>query len=318
MRRSFGPPPVDPSGPPGDEGLLGPGSASWQLFADGAAIVGGIRSLLVQLTHPLAMAGVAEHSRYLQDPLGRLRDTSAYVGVTTFGSTDEALSMIRRVRAVHRRVRGVAPDGRSYAAGDPELLTWVSVAGTASWLRADRDFATHPLDADHADAFVAEQSRIAALLDPRVDLDGLAISPEPAAALRTGVVELPLIEEEWLPTSVAELDARMEWFAPRLSVGPYGRQTLRFLLWPPIEPGLRLGYLPTLLGAIGSLDDDTRELLGLPLPAPVAATARLQSEVALVALRATLARRSPNAVAAERRTREPRSMDRGSGTRRLA
>ena len=95
MRRSFGPPPLDAEAHDGDAGLFGPGSASWQVIADAASIVGGIRSLVVQLTHPLAMAGVAQHSRYLEDPLGRLQNTSAYFALVTFGSTAEAVASTR-------------------------------------------------------------------------------------------------------------------------------------------------------------------------------------------------------------------------------
>ncbi len=50
LQKSFGEPPLDPDAPRGDLGLFGPGSASWQLFGDAASIVGGIRSLMVQLT----------------------------------------------------------------------------------------------------------------------------------------------------------------------------------------------------------------------------------------------------------------------------
>lgn len=301
MASSFGPSALDPTADDGDVGLLGPGSASWQLFADAASIPGGIRSLLVQLTHPLAMAGVAEHSRYLADPLGRLRHTAAHVALTTYGSTAEALDSVGRVRAVHRRVHGTLADGRTYDAEAPELLAWVGIAGTVSWLRTDADLAVRPLDAGQRDAFVAEQALVNALLDPRVDLRALRARPDPAAALHAGEVALPLVEEGWLPTTEADLQAKLEWFAPRLSVGTHGREALEFLLWPPIDPALRLGYLPTLAAAIGSLDPLTAQLLGLPRQPLVAAGLRVQGEAALVALRAALARPSPNVARAQRR-----------------
>lgn len=303
LRRSFGDPGLDPDAPAGDVGLFGPSSPSWQLFSDAASIVGGVRSLLVQLTHPLAMAGVADHSRYLDEPLGRLQNTSAYFARITFGSTAEALAVSRRIQVIHQQVTGVAPDGRPYAASDPELLTWVSVAATDSFLRSDRDFGTRPLEQAQRDAFVAEQSRAAALLDPRVDLIALSARPDPAGSLRRGEVALPLIADGWLPTSEAELHDRLQGFRPQLAVGEQGRTCLRFLLWPPVDPALRLGYLPTLAGAVGSLDPATRQLLGLPLRDPAAAVLRLQSEVALIALRTALARSSPSAERAAERAR---------------
>jgi uncharacterized protein (DUF2236 family) len=278
LQRSFGEPPLDPDPDGGgDAGLFGPGSASWWLFADAASIVGGIRSLLVQLTHPLAMAGVADHSRYLDEPLGRLQATSAYFALITFGTTGEALGVTRRVRGMHRGVVGLAPDGRPYDAASPDLLTWVSVTATDSFLRSDAAFATRPLGAADRDRFVAEQARVAALLDPRVDLSALAARPDPAAALRDGQVALPLVDEGWLPTTVAGLDERIAAFGPQLAVGAQGRECLEFLLWPPVDPVLRLGYLPALGGAIGTLDPRTRRLLGLPVAGPAATALRLQS-----------------------------------------
>lgn len=301
LRRSFGAPPLDPDAPRGDSGLFGPSSASWEVFGDAASIIGGIRSLLVELTHPLAMAGVADHSRYLDEPLARLQQTSAYFALITFGSSAEALGVTQRVRGMHRRVTGRAPDGRPYRAGDPELLSWVSVTATQSFLRSDRDFATEPLSAARRDLFVAEQSRIAALLDPGVDLTPLWGAADPGEMLRHGQISLPLIEEGWLPTTEADLEARLAWFEPRLSVNQQGRTCLRFLLWPPVDPVLRLGYLPTLAGALGTLDHSTLRLLGLPVADTAAAVMRLQSEVALIALRTALARSSPSAEQARQR-----------------
>src|SRR3954447_1378616 len=71
-----------------DAGLFGPGSVTWRVHADTAMCVGGLRALLLQVMHPLAMAGVADHSNYRSDPIGRLWRTSMYVGTTTYGTTD--------------------------------------------------------------------------------------------------------------------------------------------------------------------------------------------------------------------------------------
>src|SRR5580698_7362545 len=84
------------------------------VHSDSAMFIGAIRALLLQSLHPLAMAAVAEHSDYRGDPWGRLQRTSHFVGVTTFGRTVEAQQAIARVRAIHQRVTGTAPDGRPY------------------------------------------------------------------------------------------------------------------------------------------------------------------------------------------------------------
>lgn len=283
LARIFGPPPFDPQADPGDPGLFGPGSASWQIIAEPAAIVGGIRSLLVQLLHPLAMAGVADHSAFRNDPLGRLHRTSAYVSATTFGSTAEALAVARRVRGAHRPVKGVA-GGRPYRAADPQLLAWVSMALTSSFLATDRAYAPAPADAAAADRFVAEQARAAALLDPRVRLDDLGADAAALEALRVGNLPLPLVDEGLLPLSVTQLEDRLAGLRPELEVTEQGRETLRFLLWPDLSPALRGGYLPLLAGAVATLDPWQRRLLNWRL-GPVGAAWRTQTRALLTALR---------------------------------
>jgi len=88
----------------------------------------GIRALLLQSLHPLAMAGVAGHSGYKGDPWGRLQRTSTFLATTTFGTIEDAEALIERNRGIHERVQGRAPDGRQYAACDPHLLKWVHIA----------------------------------------------------------------------------------------------------------------------------------------------------------------------------------------------
>lgn len=300
MGRIFGPPPFDPTAGGGDPGLLGAEAASWRIIGEPAAIVGGIRALLVQLLHPLAMAGVADHSRFRDDPLGRLRHTSAYVTTTAFASSAQGLAAARTVRRVHSRVRGTAPDGRSYRAHDPHLLAWVSLALTSSFLAADRAYAPRPADAADADAFVAEQSRAAALLDPRVDLDALAAEPQRLAALRAGTLPLPLVDDGTLPVDVAGLTARLEAFRPELGLTHQGRDAFRFLAWPPLPPAIRTAYLPMVTGALAILDPWQRRLLGLPGVRLAAWPLQVQTRALLAAVRVSTGV-SPAARAARRR-----------------
>lgn len=258
----FGPPPIDPERSPGDPGLYGPSSATWEVIGDFAAIPGGLRALLVQLLHPHAMAGVADHSAFEEDPLRRLQRTSAYVTTTAFGSLDEAVSVARMVRGAHRTVTGIAPDGQRYRASDPHLLTWVSIALTSSFLAAYHAFGPRPVDRRLADRFVAEQAVAAAMLDPRVDLDALAADPAGRAALVAGRPELPMISDGTLPMSLSELEAALAAFRPELGLTAQGEAAYRFLLRPPLPLPLRAAYLPLLAGALSTLPDDLRALLG--------------------------------------------------------
>lgn len=150
------------AGPPGDPGLFGPTSMTWRVHGDlPSMLVGGVAALLLQSLHPMAMAGVADHSAYRSDPLGRLRRTAVFVGTTTFGSTEAAMRAIATVRAVHRHVRGTTPDGRRYDAADPALVTWVHTAEAWSFLRAYRRFGPAPLGAAGADHYLQEMAVVA-------------------------------------------------------------------------------------------------------------------------------------------------------------
>jgi len=305
LTRMFGPPPFDPNRDPGDPGLTGPNSPSWRVIGEPAAIAGGIRGLLTQVSHPLAMAGVHDHSAFREDPLGRLQRTSAYVTTSTFGSTAEAIAIAGRVRAVHPRVFGTAPDGRSYRADDPRLLVWVSIALTSSFLTAHRLWAPDVLTPTEEDRFVAEQSRVGALLDPAVDLRMLR-DPDAREAFRAGEMdgELGLIGKDLLPLTSSELDDVLLSFVPELGINHQGREAMSFLRWPPIPKVARGGYQSLLLGAIGALSPELRHALELDRTARAAPAFRAQAGMTLRVMRLTTGT-SPSMRAAHARTSAP-------------
>src|SRR5580693_7381575 len=120
-----------------DDGLFGPASVAWRVGTDLASPVAGLRSLLMQALHPLAMAGVDQHSGWRRDPVGRLAATTTYLTTVTFGDRAAAGQAAARVRRIHDHVRGIdAVTGRPYAAGDPALLLWVHAALVQSSLAA--------------------------------------------------------------------------------------------------------------------------------------------------------------------------------------
>lgn len=120
-----------------DTGLFGPDSACWKVHGDFTSMmVGGIAALFLQMLHPGPLAGVWDHSNFRQDMLGRLRRTARFIAGTTYGDRAEAQGLIDRVKRIHGQVAGVLPDGRAYAADDPELLTYVHVAEVSSFLAA--------------------------------------------------------------------------------------------------------------------------------------------------------------------------------------
>lgn len=159
---------LDLENPKGDPGLFGPNSASWQVHGDfPSMLIGGISALLLQVLHPLALAGVWDHSNFRQDMLGRLRRTSQFISGTTFGATRDAEWLIGRVKTIHLQVTGTAPDGRPYAASDPDLLTWVHVAEVHSFLAAHLRYRNPGLSPAAQDAYYSEIALIAERLGAR-------------------------------------------------------------------------------------------------------------------------------------------------------
>ncbi|MER2296376.1 MAG: oxygenase MpaB family protein [Pseudomonas sp.] len=159
---------LDLESPKGDPGLFGPHSISWQVHGDfPSMLVGGIGALMLQLLHPLALAGVWDHSNFREDLLGRLRRTSQFISGTTFGSTRDAEWLLDKVRTIHLQVTGTAPDGTPYAASDPDLLTWVHVAEVSSFLAAHLRYRAPHLSRADQDAYYAEIALIAERLGAR-------------------------------------------------------------------------------------------------------------------------------------------------------
>lgn len=159
---------IDYDRPPGDPGLFGPASATWRVHADFPGMLsGGLCALMLQTLHPRALAAVWDHSNFREDLVGRLRRTTAFVAGTTYAGTVEAERLIERVVAIHARISGVMPDGRPYAADDPELLTWVHVSEAYGFLQGYRRYSPGTLPAGAADRYYHEVRRVAEALGAR-------------------------------------------------------------------------------------------------------------------------------------------------------
>lgn len=207
-----------------------------RVHADSSMFIGGLRALLLQSLHPLAMAGVAGHSDYRGDPWGRLQRTSYFLAVTTFGLASDAEHAVARVKGIHRRVHGTAPDGRPYSASDPHLLKWVHVAEVDSFLRTHQLYGSVPLDAAGQDGYVADTARVARAL---------------------GVLDPP--------ESVAQLAEQLASYRAELCGTPEARAAARFLLVrPPLPVIARPPYAVLASASIASLPAWTRWPLRLP------------------------------------------------------
>lgn len=206
------------------------------VHGDASMFVGGLRALLLQSLHPLAMAAVAGHSGYRGDPWGRLQRTSTFLAETTFGTAEHAQQAVDRVRGIHDRVRGRADDGTPYRAADPHLLAWVHIAEVDSFLRAYQRYGAHRLTEVEADGYVADAARVAGAL---------------------GVIDPP--------RDRAELADRLASYRPELRSTDAARDTARFLLLtPPLPLAARPPYAVLGAAAVGLLPRWARRPLRLP------------------------------------------------------
>jgi uncharacterized protein (DUF2236 family) len=227
---------------PADDGFFGPGSVTWRVSGDLASPIAGLRSLLVQALHPLAMAGVDQHSQWRRDPVGRLAATSGYLATVTYGERADAERAAAQVRRIHEHVRGVdAVTGRRYAAGDPALLLWVHAALVESGLAVGRMFGT-PLSPEDSDRYVAEMVVAAELV-----------------GVPAGLV----------PASVSQLDAYMVSVRPELRCTPAARESMAYLLdLPGLAEEIEEIWQDVRYGAIAALPQWAREMYGYDVPPP--------------------------------------------------
>ncbi|MEY4020550.1 MAG: hypothetical protein RL484_702 [Actinomycetota bacterium] len=236
----------DPSGAPAwsqqmaignDVGLFGPESAVWQVHGCIATLVGGIRALLMQAAHPAALTGVAEHSAYDTDPLGRLERTTRWLTITSFGSTEAIEIEARRVRQMHTKVEGDfeqrSGEHARYSASDPRYLLWVHCAFTDSFLRAHQELG-YPLP-QGADRYVREWAKSAQPL-------GLDTAPQSEAEL----------------LNVMENFARNEVVTIAMTPSIVG-----FILKPPFSRGGLFLYRILANAAIATIDEPFLSVLGL-------------------------------------------------------
>lgn len=221
---------------PADDGFFGPGSVTWRLNADLSAPVAGLRALLLQALHPLAMAGVDQHSQWRDDPGARFASTSAYVLTTTFGDRAAARAVNERVQQIHTWVRGTDPvTGQPYAAGDPDLLIWVHAALVDSSLAAAARYGLALTPAEQ-DQYVAEQTTAAEL-----------VGVPPGLA----------------PASVAELEAYFAGVRASLATSQSTDDTAEYLLrMPDVEPELADVWQVLASAAVACLPDWAQAMYG--------------------------------------------------------
>lgn len=222
-----------------DLGLFLPTDAPWQVHGDLSTLIGGIRALLMQALHPGSLAGVAAHSRYESDPLGRLAGTTKWLTILTFGGKQAIDRESTRVNQMHQRVRGsyqtATGDEVKYQATDPDLLQWVHVAFTDSFLRTFQLYSKHrhlPI----ADEYVAKWSAAVTFL-------GLPSGPQSEAELSETLASY--------------------WQSNQLQVTEQTKRVIAFIKRPPLSRTALLVYGLLFQAALVSIPAPYREMLGL-------------------------------------------------------
>ena len=220
-----------------DIGLFAPTDAPWIIHRDFSTLVGGVRALLMQALHPGSLAGVAQHSRYEQDPLGRLSGTIRWLTVTTFGSVEAVQNEAGRVNRMHTKVSGeyqtAQGETSSYRAADPRLLLWVHIAFMESFLRAHQNYSKAPIPGG-ADAYVK--------------LWGKSVAP-------LGLADVPASE--------ADLNQLLDEFSEELIVTDKTRSVIKWIKNAPLPPLTKPVYKLLFYSAVASLDPRFRALIGI-------------------------------------------------------
>jgi len=222
-----------------DAGLFLPSDAPWVVHGNLATLIGGIRALLMQALHPGSLAGVAEHSRYEEDPLGRLAGTTRWLTITTFGSSEAIAREAGRVNRMHDRVTGEYTTGqgehRNYRAAYPDLLLWGHAAFTDSYLATHSLYANEPIPGG-PDAYVGQWSK----------------SVEPL-----GLINCPMTEAE-LKACVATY-----WDSGTLAVTERTRRVVQFIKKPPLSKTALVVYGGLFQAAVASLPQHFQDALEL-------------------------------------------------------
>lgn len=269
-----------PAGPH-DWGLFGPGSVTWKLHNSPVLMVGGLRALICQSLHPLAMAGVGQHSRYKSQPLKRLRRTAEYVATIVFGDTDSAERAALGIRRVHEKVRGIDPvTGRSYYANDPDLLLWVHCVEIHSFLASYRAYGGR-LTADEQDAYLAEQVAAAEVIG---------------------------IERDRVPASRAEFREYFRSVRGELCCSEHSRDAINLVVSPPLVREMLPYHVPLrLLGtaAVAITPQHMRKLAGIERSAPTYALAGAVARASGIVLRGSFFRKASGGMVGKRTVNLP-------------
>lgn len=227
-----------------DPGIFGPGSITWRLHKEQWLIAAGGRAFLMQAAHPVVAQGALDHSRFAEDPYGRVYNTvHAMVGLV-YGTTHEVNAIAHHINRLHHAVTGTLREsagrhiaGSAYGAMDPQALLWVHAVFVDSILSAYISF-VGPLTDDEREQYWQESRRYAHRL-------GLG--------------------DDHLPPSYAALRAYMQQAIAdgEVAVGAGAREIAQTVLYPPISWYRRPLWAVIQVMTLGQLPDEIRRQYGI-------------------------------------------------------
>jgi len=241
-------PDKDNSDPPRVERFFSPEMMIWQVNREMALLLAGGRALLMQLAHPKVAAGVADHSHFKDDPLGRLHRTMSTMWSIVFDDVPRARAALARVKNVHKKVQGIVkpeeplPPGTPYDALDAKLLLWVHATLIDSAIVA-YDLFVKPMTLGEKSRYYEDSKRLAQLFE---------------------------IPDSLIPSSLRDFNDYMEKMLGEgeIAVGPNGRSLAMEILYPPpwiLKPAgplfrlLTAGLLPERLRNVYELSWNDRK-----------------------------------------------------------
>lgn len=217
-------------------GYFSPDEPFWRVNREWLVVLAGARAVMLELAHPLVAAGVAQHSNFRGDSLGRLYRTVFMMVDATFGSAETACAAVGRVHRCHRTVAGALPAqvgpfaaATCYRANDPELKLWVLATLIDSILLV-HDLFVRPLTLAEKEAYYCDSKLLGRMLG---------------------------IPAQVMPPTYADFTAYMETMlnGDTLTVGETAREVAEAIFAPPLGPLIRtisfagLGLLPPRLRA---------------------------------------------------------------------
>ena len=220
-------------------GLYLPTDAPWVVHGNVATLIGGIRALLMQALHPGSLTGVEQHSRYEHDPLGRLAGTTRWLTIMTFGSQEAIDLEAGRVNRMHDHVKGEYTTGlgetKPYKAADSDLLLWVHIAFTESFLTTHELYGEEEIPGG-PDEYISQWSK---------------------AVIPLGLTKAPMTKDE--------MQTEIQRFKNDglLATSETTKRVVEFIRKPPLSKTAMLAYSRMFDGAVASIPVEFQEMLGL-------------------------------------------------------